>query len=143
MPLDREATDELTIRVIALEERPSLVFLNKKSFAQIDVHLTDVNDNSPVFQPSNLYSFSVDAAAETGVIIGQVRRRSSISFPFQFFSSIPFQHRTIFFLFSYQRWKRWTQMPTKTHWLVTPSNNNHNNRTTRRIRRPHTSIRSR
>ena len=80
-PLDRERTEQLTIRVIALEERPSLIFEeNNESFALIDIHLTDVNDNSPVFQPSNLYSFSVNAAAEAGAIIGQVRHhRFSIS----------------------------------------------------------------
>ena len=80
-PLDRERTEQLTIRVIALEERPSLIFEeNNESFALIDIHLTDVNDNSPVFQPSNLYSFSVNAVAEAGAIIGQVRHeRFSIS----------------------------------------------------------------
>lgn len=45
---------------------------SKFSSVQIDIELTDSNDNSPIFQPTNLYSFTVDAMAGTGTVVGQV-----------------------------------------------------------------------
>lgn len=72
-PLDREKTSSLVVLVEAVEERPSLVSTNKSnSSARIDIELTDANDNNPVFQPSNLYTFSVEADAQAGTILGQV-----------------------------------------------------------------------
>lgn len=69
--LDRERTAQLILWVIAVEEQPNVQTTNQSS-ARIDIQLMDANDNSPVFIPNNLYSFSVEAGVETGTIIGQV-----------------------------------------------------------------------
>ena len=50
----------------------SIVSESNFSSVQIDIELTDSNDNSPIFQPTNLYSFTVDAMAGTGTVVGQV-----------------------------------------------------------------------
>lgn len=70
-PLDRERVGRLALQVEAVEQKPNLLTENI-STARIDLELTDANDNSPIFQPTNLYSFTVDAVAGTGTVIGQV-----------------------------------------------------------------------
>lgn len=59
------------LKVEAVEDRPNLLTNNTLSFAQIEIELTDVNDNSPIFQPTNLYSFTVEALAGPGTVVGQ------------------------------------------------------------------------
>ena len=70
-PLDRERVGRLALQVEAVEQKPNLLTENI-STARIDIELTDANDNSPIFQPTNLYSFTVEAVAGTGTVIGQV-----------------------------------------------------------------------
>lgn len=87
-PLDRERVSRLALQVEAVEQKPNLLTDNV-STARIDIELTDANDNSPIFQPTNLYSFVVEATAGAGTVIGQVRTRlfSSIFFSRGFFFS--------------------------------------------------------
>ena len=66
------------LKVQAVENRPNLWANTSSSFAQIDIELTDSNDNSPVFQPTNLYSFTVEALAGPGTVVGQA---SHLRFP--------------------------------------------------------------
>lgn len=70
-PLDRERVAKLTLLVEAVEQKPNLL-TDRLSTARIDIELTDANDNSPIFQPTNLYSFVVEALAGAGTVIGQV-----------------------------------------------------------------------
>lgn len=72
-PLDRENTTSMILLVEAVEGRPSLASSNRSwPSVRIDIDLTDANDNSPVFQPTNLYSFRLEAGAEAGTVVGQV-----------------------------------------------------------------------
>lgn len=80
-PLDRERVAKLTLLVEAVEQKPNLL-TDRLSTARIDIELTDANDNSPIFQPTNLYSFVVEALAGAGTVIGQV---SHFCFCFFFF----------------------------------------------------------
>jgi hypothetical protein len=73
-PLDRERVSRLALQVEAVEQKPNLLTDNV-STARIDIELTDANDNSPIFQPTNLYSFVVKATAGAGTVIGQVSNR--------------------------------------------------------------------
>lgn len=73
-PLDRERVSRLALQVEAVEQKPNLLTDNV-STARIDIELTDANDNSPIFQPTNLYSFVVEATAGAGTVIGQVSTR--------------------------------------------------------------------
>lgn len=71
-PLDREKSTSLILFVEAIEEKPSLNKSPQRPSVEIDIELTDANDNSPVFQPTNLFSFTVNADAGNGTIVGQV-----------------------------------------------------------------------
>ena len=72
--LDRETRSSLTVFITAVEYTPSLEtqLWNGSSKARIDINLIDSNDNNPVFQPGDVYSFTVESDAEPGTVIGQV-----------------------------------------------------------------------
>lgn len=73
----------MTLQVEAVEQKPNLL-TDRTSIATIDIELTDANDNSPIFQPTNLYSFAVEALAGAGTVIGQVSNFSKMDSSFFF-----------------------------------------------------------
>jgi hypothetical protein len=70
--LDRERQTSLRMRVRARERRSSGM-AGARSGAAVRVTLLDANDNNPVFQPTNVYHFQVNADAPVGEVVGQVR----------------------------------------------------------------------
>jgi hypothetical protein len=75
---DRERMESVVVRVIAEERAPSVLpptpADRPASSVDVEIHLVDVNDNSPVFLPSNVYVFQVgEERAEGVVVVGRVQ----------------------------------------------------------------------
>lgn len=70
--LDRERVTSFSLTVFA-EERTRGVGQDKgTSNCTISIVLLDSNDNSPTFQPSNLYKFQITTESEVGAVVGKV-----------------------------------------------------------------------
>ena len=74
---DRERMESVVVRVIAVERVASVLPLNaERPVASVDVeiHLVDANDNSPVFLPSNVYVFRVgESGGGPNRLVGRVQ----------------------------------------------------------------------
>ena len=77
---DRERMESVVVRVVAVEERPSaLPPGTPPPSVQVEIHLVDANDNSPVFLPSNVYVFQVAEGGGSssgdvgGLLVGKVQ----------------------------------------------------------------------
>ena len=49
---DRERMERVVVRVVAIEDTPSVLEDDTPSSVKVEIHLLDTNDNSPVFIPS-------------------------------------------------------------------------------------------
>ena len=65
---DREKMERVVVRVVAVEDSPSVLEDQEPSSVKVEIHLLDTNDNSPVFIPSNVYVFQLPADP----VVGQV-----------------------------------------------------------------------
>ena len=70
---DREKYENIVVRVLAIEDSPSVLPNSEPSGVEVDIHLLDYNDNSPVFLPNNVYVFLVPGGTEVGAKVGQVQ----------------------------------------------------------------------
>ncbi|KAG7190894.1 hypothetical protein KM043_006955 [Ampulex compressa] len=75
--LDREKRNNLRMKVLAVERKPSVVLVDgvhgaNSSSVDVEVTLLDANDNNPIFVPSNLYEFVVRSDSKVGTVLGQV-----------------------------------------------------------------------
>ena len=70
---DREKSDRIVVRVLAVEHAPSVLPDKTPAGVDVEIHLLDYNDNSPAFLPDNVYVFKVPASAKVGHTLGQVK----------------------------------------------------------------------
>jgi hypothetical protein len=80
---DRERMESVVVRVVAVEATASVLPPSTPpSSVEVEIHLVDANDNSPVFLPSNVYVFQVSedgggsgGEPGAGVVVGKVQAR--------------------------------------------------------------------
>ena len=70
---DREKDENIIVRVLAVEKVPTILSDSSPSSVEVEIHLLDYNDNSPVFLPSNAYEFKVSGQAGVGERVGKVQ----------------------------------------------------------------------
>jgi hypothetical protein len=70
---DRERMESVVVRVVAVERAASVLPPGTPpASVQVEIHLVDANDNSPVFLPSNVYVFQVGEEGG-GRVVGKVQ----------------------------------------------------------------------
>ena len=69
---DREKHENIIVRVLAVEDSPSVLSDTTPSSVEVEIHLLDFNDNSPTFVPNNVYEFVVPKTAALGDLVGKV-----------------------------------------------------------------------
>lgn len=70
---DREQHENIVVRVVAVEQVPSVLEDQEPASVEVEIHLLDYNDNSPLFLPSNVYVFQVSGSAQVGDKVGAVK----------------------------------------------------------------------
>ena len=70
---DREKNENIVVRVLAVEDTPSVLENKEPNSVEVEIHLLDYNDNSPVFLPNNVYVFQIEGSAKVGDKIGTVK----------------------------------------------------------------------
>ena len=66
---DRERMERVVVRVVAIEDTPSVLEDDTPSSVKVEIHLLDTNDNSPVFIPSEWLQFlPCEGSVACGVI---------------------------------------------------------------------------
>ncbi|XP_022692572.1 protocadherin Fat 4-like isoform X3 [Varroa jacobsoni] len=70
--LDREKTDRISMKVLALERKPNVLADAKASATEVIVYLLDANDNNPKFVPEGVYTFRVTETDPAGTVIGSL-----------------------------------------------------------------------